>query len=66
MVETQQVEQLHKRAELQEKVEQHDAAIEMKLTPQLSELAPVQKLHEQVTNLKTLLAESEKRRQGCL
>lgn len=76
MVETQQVAQLHKISELQEKVEQRDAAIEMQPTPQLSELTFDQKLQEQektimnlkseINRLQTLLAESEKSRRGCL
>ena len=76
MVETQQVAQLHKIAELQEKVEQRDAAIETQPTPQLSELTLDQKLQEQekmimnlkseINRLQTLLAESEKSRRGCL
>ena len=80
MVETQQVEQNHEMrqaiAKLQEKVEQHDAAIEMQPTPQLSEVALVQKLQEQentirilksaINRLQTELYESEKSRRGFL
>ena len=79
MVETQQVEQNHEMrqaiAKLQEKVEQHDAAIEMQPTPQLSEMAFVEKLQEQentirilksvINKLQTELYESEKSRRGC-
>ena len=79
MVETQLVEQNHEMrqtiAKLREKVEQYDAEIEMQPTPQLSELALVQKLQEQentirllksmISRLQTELYESEKSRRGC-
>ena len=72
VIETQQVDQ-NREARQDMAMEQHNEAIEMQPTPQLSESSLVQEQEKTIINLKseinrlqTQLAESDKSRRGCL